>query len=191
MGWTPTGRGSPRRRRWGDGRRWVAPWHLLLLSLPSSPLRGSYVLLPLPNHQVRKLNSYSLVSLFARGKALFFDFVSRTAASTATCHLPEPLCALHSSRSAPAQTSTPPFLTHIYAVPATADHTVPSHHVTPSPPSKTKTAEGQVRHHHGGLLGQVQGGAAGRGGRILGAGRGGARHRGRALTGQAEAGRRT
>lgn len=26
--------------------------------------------------QVRKLNSYSLVSLFARGKSLFFDFVS-------------------------------------------------------------------------------------------------------------------
>lgn len=36
-----------------------------------------------PPPQVRKLNSYSLVALFARGKALFFDFVSAPAAARA------------------------------------------------------------------------------------------------------------
>ncbi len=50
--------------------------------------------LPIPNNQVRKLNSYSLVSLFARGKALFFDFVSHesTAAWTANAPLPADAC---------------------------------------------------------------------------------------------------
>jgi hypothetical protein len=53
------------------------PGTFFVVRLPLDSQHSSLITHPIPPRpQVRKLNSYSLVALFAKGKSLFFDFVS-------------------------------------------------------------------------------------------------------------------